>query len=290
MISDSVEADPARPYVTGGVLYVVGLPIGNSDDITVRALKVLAGVDVVLSEDTRRTRFLLKQFDINAELMRFDAHVEGGRSESIVELLAAGKSIALVSDAGTPCVSDPGHRLVRAVWDAGYRVVPIPGASSVIVGLSASGVGSNSFSFHGFLAKSQEARRDQLASFPAGTHVVFTPSRDLIAVMTDAASIPTIVRVVIGRELTKVHESVYLGAATEILLRLEGDPESALGESVVVFEVEAIAADESAVETALVEVLESGTSARDASRLLAERFGMPRKAIYQLALTLAARK
>lgn len=277
-----------------GTLYVVALPIGNPEDLTVRALRTLREVDVILSEDTRRTRALLTAVGLAEEtpgpaLRRFDAHVEGARLDDVVAGLRAGEAMALVSDAGTPGVSDPGHRLVRAVRDAGLRVIPVPGASSVTAALSVSGLGATGFVFHGFLPKAASARREALAALPDGTHVFFTPARDLPEVLGDAAAIPALREAFVARELTKVHETCYRGAPADLAPRLAADPEAVLGEAVLLFEVETAAPDEAAVRAALAPLLAGGTSARDAARLVAERLGLPRRQVYQLALSPSAR-
>jgi 16S rRNA (cytidine1402-2'-O)-methyltransferase len=273
-----------------GTLYVVALPIGNPDDLTVRALRTLREVDVILSEDTRRTRALLTAVGLADEtpgpaLRRFDAHVEGTRLDDVVTGLRAGEAMALVSDAGTPGVSDPGHRLVRAVREAGLPVIPVPGASAVTAALSVSGLGATGFTFHGFLPKADSARRETLAALPDGTHAFFTPARDLPAVLSDAAAIPALREAFVARELTKTHETFYRGAPGALAPSLAADPEAVLGEAVVLFEVETSAPDEAAVRAALSPLLARGTSARDAARLVAERLGLPRRQVYQLALT-----
>jgi 16S rRNA (cytidine1402-2'-O)-methyltransferase len=273
----------------GGALHVVALPIGNPDDITLRAVKVLKAADAVLSEDTRRTRALLSHLGIEARLERFDAHVEGGRTDGVVARLKQGANLALVSDAGTPAISDPGHRLVRAAWDAGVRVVPVPGASSLTAALSASGAGATGFVFHGFIPKADAARREFLAGLGRGTHVAFSPARDLTAIAADACQIPTVVRLVIGRELTKLHEAFYVGTPAEVAARLAEDDGAGLGEAVLVFEAEDRPPSDDEALVALRDALGAGMSARDASRLVADRLGMPRRAVYQLALSLAAR-
>lgn len=252
-------------------------------------MKVLRSADAVLSEDTRRTRALLRHLDIEAHLERFDAHVEGERTEAMVARLKQGERLALVSDAGTPAISDPGHRLVRAARDAGVPVIPVPGASALTAALSASGAGATGFVFHGFLPKADAARRELLAGLGPGTHVAFSPSRDLPAIARDACQIPTLVRLVIGRELTKLHEAFYVGTPAEVLVRLAEDDGATLGEAVLVIEAEARAPDDDEVLAAVREALGAGLSARDASRLVADRLGMPRRAVYQLALSLAAR-
>jgi 16S rRNA (cytidine1402-2'-O)-methyltransferase len=275
--------------VTPGTLYVVGLPIGHPDDITARALKVLGGVSAVLSEDTRRTRTLFNHYELQTALERFDAHVEGQRLDAILTRLQQGEALAIVSDAGTPGISDPGHRLVRAARDAGLAVVPIPGASAVTTALSASGAGASGFVFHGFLPKAVEARIETLAALAPGTHVFFSPARDLPEIARDAATVSTIDRLTIARELTKLHESFYFGPPSDLVDRLAHDPEASLGEAVVIAEVVARETDDDAITTALRAAIADGQSPRDAARIVAARLGASRRHVYQLALSLGVR-
>ena len=307
------------PATWPGTLYVVALPIGNPDDITLRAMRTLREVDVILSEDTRRTRALLTHLGLDARaheavdgdegdangappeipdasstnpeararaltLRRFDAHVEGSRLEPVIAALRAGGTCALVSDAGTPGVSDPGHRLVRAAREAGLRVVPVPGASSVTAAVSVSGLGAQGFTFHGFAPKAESARREAFASLAPGTHVFFTPARDLPALLADAAAVPTLAEAFVAREITKLHETFYRGEPAALAADLAADPEATLGEAVVVLEATAGRCDDEAVKAALRPLLAARTSPRDAARLVAERLGLPRRHVYQLAL------
>jgi 16S rRNA (cytidine1402-2'-O)-methyltransferase len=303
-----------------GTLYVVALPIGDPDDITLRAMRTLREVDVILSEDTRRTRALLTHLGLDGRvrevadgpdgaaspagaegfpdtssvdpeargrplvLRRFDAHVEGSRLEPVLAALRAGGTCALVSDAGTPGVSDPGHRLVRAAHEAGLRVVPVPGASSLTAAVSVSGLGAQGFTFHGFAPKADSARREALASLPPGTHAFFTPARDLPALLADAAAVPTLGEAFVAREITKLHETFYRGTPAALAPALAADPEATLGEAVVVFEAAPAVTDDAAVLAALRPLLAEGSSPRDAARLVAERLGLPRRHVYQLAL------
>jgi len=271
----------------GGTLYVVATPIGNLEDLTRRAVRLLGSVDRILCEDTRRTRALLEALDLPVPprgLVRCDAHVEGERLGEVIGWLATGESLALVSDAGTPGLSDPGERLVRATWEAGHVVVPVPGPSAVTTALSASGLGAGGFTFGGFVDKGGEALRRQLADLPPGVHAFFCPARDLLDVVTEASLIPTITLVVIARELTKLHETFYRGAPRDVRDRLQGDPEAALGEAVVLFDVRAAVIDDEAIVQALTAALARGGSKKDAVDAVAGALGVPRRRVYQLAL------
>ncbi|MCC6619798.1 MAG: rRNA small subunit methyltransferase 1 [Deltaproteobacteria bacterium] len=266
---------------------MIATPIGNLEDLTRRAVRLLGSVDRILCEDTRRTRALLEALDLPTPprgLVRCDAHAEGERLDEVLGWLATGESIALVSDAGTPGLSDPGERLVRAAWGAGHVVVPVPGPSAVTAALSVSGLGASGFTFGGFVDKGSEAARRQLADLPPGVFVFFCPARDLLELAAEASLIPTIAEMVIARELTKLHETFYRGAPRDVHERLQGDPEAALGEAVVVFDVRAAVIDDEAIVQALQGALVRGGSKKDAIDAVAGALGVPRRRVYQLAL------
>lgn len=272
-----------------GTLWVVATPIGNLEDITHRAVRVLGIVSRVLCEDTRRTRSLFEALSIPVPahgLVRCDAHAERDKLEEILGWLEAGESLALVSDAGTPGVNDPGERLVRAAVEAGHRVIPVPGASALTTAISASGLGGGGFSFGGFLPRGEQATRTLLAGLTPGTHAYFAPARDLVSVLEAMALLPSIGRVVVARELTKLHETFYRGAASDLVTRLSGDPEAALGEAVVIFEVRSAELGDDIVEGLLREQLAAGKSSKDAVTAVAGALGLPRRRVYQVMLAL----
>ncbi len=273
-------------HVSPATLYVVATPIGNLGDMTYRAVAVLGAVDRILCEDTRKTGTLCEHFECRRPLVRFDANVEHDRLDDALAWLAAGEALALVSDAGTPALSDPGQRLVRAAWEAGYRVVPVPGASALTAAISASGLGAGGFTFGGFLPKASEARQKLFAALAPGVHAYFVPARDLAEVAGEMVGVQTISEVAIARELTKIHETFYRGVPAEVAPRLAANPESGLGEAVLVFEVTASATDDAAIARALRSALATGASARDAAHTVAEALGIPRRRAYQLALSL----
>ena len=211
-ISNSLiqAAGLASQSCPASALYVVGLPIGNLGDITLRALWILAQADVVAAEDTRETRKLLDKFGINVRLMSVREHNERHGAEQIIEHLALNERVALVTDAGTPGVSDPGARAVKAVREAGYAVIPVPGASAVVTALSAAGLDGTGFAFVGFVPPQPKARRKALAYW-AGRREPFVlyeaPHRvvDLLKDLSDAVEPER--RVVIAREITKKFET-----------------------------------------------------------------------------------
>lgn len=272
-----------------GMLWVVATPIGNLEDITQRAVRVLGSVSRILCEDTRRTRALLEALQIPVPplgLVRCDAHAERERLPEILEWLAAGESLALVSDAGTPGLNDPGERLVRQAAAAGHRVTPVPGPSALVAALSASGLGGGGFSFGGFLPKGQEAARTLVGALSEGVHAFFVPARDLADVMDTLALLPAIGHVVVGRELTKLHETFYRGAAHELRERFAADSEALLGEAVVIFEVLPAATEDAVIEQLLRAQLDQGKSAKVAVEAVAGALGLPRRRVYQLMLAL----
>ncbi len=199
-----------------GTLFVVATPIGNLEDISARALRVLREVALIAAEDTRHTGHLLQRFGLATRTTSFHEHSEKGKAAALVERLTAGESIALVTDAGTPAVSDPGHHLVRLAHEAGIRVEPIPGASAAVAALSASGFGSNGFCFLGFPPTKGSGREDWFARFAAApavapTLVFYEAPHRIEATLHDLYRRFGDLEVALGRELTKAHEEIRVG-------------------------------------------------------------------------------
>jgi 16S rRNA (cytidine1402-2'-O)-methyltransferase len=216
-------------------LFVVATPIGNLNDVSERARRVLASVDRVLAEDTRHTGRLLQHLEIQRPLTSLHAHNEASRVEQVVRWLSEGQSLALVSDAGTPLVSDPGSRLVHAIREAGYRVTPIPGPSAVLAALVGSGLPMDRFSFLGFPARSGADRRRTLAMIAEGpmTTVLFESPERLVALLTDLQDLCADDReVCVARELTKRFETFTTGPISEVIQTYRDEP--ARGEVTVV--------------------------------------------------------
>ena len=272
-------------------LYVVATPIGNLGDITLRALDVLGAVGVVAAEDTRNTRHLLQHHGIgDTKLLALHQHNERARSEKIVTLLQQGKSVALVTDAGTPAVSDPGALLVGAVRAAGFRVIPIPGASAAIAALSASGLASPHFLFHGFLPNKSAARRAALQAladlsctlvFYEAPHRILECVDDLHAVFGGAREI------VFARELTKLFENIHrctLGTALDWLNR---DPNNQRGEFVLLLSGAAPRNDDlDAQAERVLAALLSELPLKQAVGLAVQITGLNKNALYGRALAL----
>ena len=270
--------------MTVATLYVVATPIGNLSDLSPRALEVLRTVAAICAEDTRRTGQLLSHFGIQQPLVALHEHNEEALAQRIVARLQAGESLALVSDAGTPLVSDPGFRLVRAAREAGVRVSPVPGACAAIAALSVAGLPSDRFSFEGFLPAKASARRDRLQSLAGEvrTMVFYESSHRIGESLADMAAIFGGGRqAVLARELTKLFETVLDGDLAGLLEQVEADDNQRKGEFVVVVRG---AADDAQAQLAqgrhLYARLSEHLPPSTAAKLAAELTGAPRKALY----------
>lgn len=201
-----------------GNLYIVSTPIGNLEDITLRAVKILSSADLVLCEDTRHTGLLLQKLDIHANLSPFYDEIEDKRTPEVIEMLAAGKNIALVSDAGTPMLSDPGFRLVRQCVRRGIKVKSIPGPSAVLAALTSSGLPPDKFIFLGYPPEKQLARLRLFKKLsPDITTIFYCAPHKLAATLEDVKTACGDINIVIARELTKIHEEVWNGTITDAL-------------------------------------------------------------------------
>jgi 16S rRNA (cytidine1402-2'-O)-methyltransferase len=270
-----------------GTLYVVATPIGNLEDITLRALSVLREAALVLAEDTRHTRVQLGRHGIAKTPLSLHAHNESARTQQVLAVLAGGQAVALVSDAGTPLVSDPGERLVaRAIAD-GHRVVPVPGPSAVLAALIASGLPAETFTFVGFLPRRAGERSRRLAALATRpeTLVLFESPRRVGGLLAELAEAFGERRACLARELTKLHEEAARGTLAELAAKYA---DGARGEVTLVVEGARSGALEPATADALRErvraLLAAGLSARDLASQLARETGAPRRAVYTLAL------
>lgn len=276
-----------------GQLFVVATPIGNLDDITLRAVKVLQQVDRILAEDTRHTRRLLDHLGISGPMLALHEHNESEASARLIALLAAGESLALVSDAGTPLISDPGFPLVRACRQQGYAVVPVPGPSAVVAALSVSGLATDRFRFEGFLPRKPQARLSflqTLAREPA-TLVFYESSHRILASLRDLVSAFGADRLgVVARELTKVHETVRAAPLGELLAWAEADANQQKGEFVVLV-AGAAKTESTAIFDAdvLLCTLLGELPLKQAAGLAAQITGQKKNALYQRALELVER-
>lgn len=267
-----------------GTLHVVATPIGNLGDLSPRALDVLGKVDAICAEDTRHTRQLLSRFGLERPLIALHEHNEDSQAAGLVERLRSGESLALVSDAGTPLVSDPGYRLVRAARQAGLRVSPIPGASAAIAALSVAGLASDRFAFEGFLPAKAGVRRERLQALAAEprTLVFYESSHRIVDSLEAMATAFGPERpAVVARELTKLFETVLDGSLGELRQRVEADPNQQKGEFVVIVEGAGDDADARLAEgLRLYRALSAHLPPSTAAKLAAELSGAPRKALY----------
>ena len=282
VVSGATMAAASNP--PGGTLYVVATPIGNLGDLSPRALDALRAVAAICAEDTRHTRQLLAHYGIEKPLLALHEHNEGEVAGRLVARLAAGESLALVSDAGTPLVSDPGFRLVRAARGAGIKVSPLPGPCAFIAALSVAGLPSDRFAFEGFLPAKAGARRERLARLAGEVRTLaFYESahriEDSLADMATAfgADRPA----VLARELTKLFETVLDGTLGELRTRVAADPNQRKGEFVVLVQGVGEDADARIAEgRRLYAKLGEHLPPSTAAKLAAELSGAPRKALY----------
>jgi len=271
-------------------LYVVATPIGNLSDITLRALEVLKHVDVIAAEDTRVTSHLLKHFGIGTRLLALHEHNERHAASKLVELLAAGKSVALVSDAGTPAISDPGALAVAAVREAGYRVVALPGANAAMCALAASGNAAPHFLFFGFLPQQAAARRRALDALKALPYLLVfyeAPHRVAASVEDMADAFGAGRRITIARELTKLFETIHQCALGEAAAWFAADANRLRGEFVLLVDgAEDPGSSDHELENRALAVLLRELPLKQAVQLAAEITGGARNALYSRALEL----
>lgn len=281
-----------------GTLYLVATPIGNLEDVTLRAIRILREASVVACEDTRHTRGLLSHLGIRTPTLSLHEHNERARIPQVLGLLREGRSVALVSDAGTPAISDPGARLVAAAVQDGFEVVPVPGASAVTAVVSLADFRADQFAFIGFLpAKGGERRRTlaSLARLPMAL-VLFEGPHRVRDTLADIESVLGPRRVVLARELTKVHEEVLRGTAAEVraalsaaprgevTLLVEGAEETAPGSQAAGSSPSARASGERASpDEFAARLVAQGLSRRDAAKALAEAYGLPSRDAYKIA-------
>ncbi len=273
-------------------LYVVATPIGNTGDITLRALNVLALADAVACEDTRTTSHLLARYGLQKELLAAHEHNEREAAAKLIARLQAGQRIALVSDAGTPAVSDPGARIVDAVRDAGFRIMPLPGPSAAVAALSAGGLVRDRFYFLGFLPSKPKQRETELRSLAAvaATLVLYeAPHRIIETVNALAAAFEPTRQLVFARELTKLFEEIHRCPLSEASGWLAADPKRLKGEYVLLLEGTPAAVDEDDAESdRILTILLAECSVKQAAALAAQITGRKKNALYERALQLKA--
>jgi 16S rRNA (cytidine1402-2'-O)-methyltransferase len=277
-----------------GTLYLVATPIGNLEDITLRALRVLREADLIACEDTRQTRHLLDHFGIAKPLVSYHEHNEAARAAELIGKLEGGANIALVTDAGTPLISDPGYRAAAAAIAAGIPVVPIPGASAVLAALAGSGLGTDEFRFCGFLPARSAARRKTLASFADAdyTLIFYDAPRRIVETLEDVEAELGARPVVVARELTKIHEEFLRGSATEVRAQLAAKPSVKgeitllLGRPVKGAEAHSEAASGAMTPEDEVRALElQGLARMDAVKRVAKARGIPKRDLYRRVIS-----
>lgn len=275
-----------------GTLYIVATPIGNLEDITQRALRVLGEVDVVACEDTRRTRVLLNHFGIKTKTISCHEHNERERAQQICRLLLSGKNVALVSDAGTPLINDPGFRVTEAAIELNLPVVPIPGAAAFVSALVASGLPSDQFFFAGFLPARANARRAKLAELSTieATLIFYEAPHRIAATLADALEALGNRSAAVAREMTKIHEEIARGSLRELIERFAVQPR---GEIVLVISGASVDDAPPAGETApasqrllerVTELEREGLEAKAALKKAARELGLKRAEAYRLVV------
>jgi 16S rRNA (cytidine1402-2'-O)-methyltransferase len=267
---------------------VVGTPIGNLEDLSFRALRILREVHLIACEDTRHTARLLNHYGVSTRKISYHEHNEFARTRRLLEILEDGKSVALVSDAGMPLVSDPGYEIVSACREAGIRVIPVPGPSALVAALAGSGLPADSFLFEGFLPSRGEKRKSRLRELASlrSTLVFYEAPHRIIAALRDMVEVLGTRQACVARELTKVHEEWLRGSLSEIILELEARPQQ-LGEFTVVVdggEPAARAADypSSIREHLAAEMKRTGSSRGHALKAVARQRGVSRREAYRL--------
>ncbi len=278
--------------MTLGTLYVVATPLGNLADLSERAKRILQDVALVAAEDTRRARILLQHVDARPRVQSLHAHSPESRLEAILRALEGGDDVAVVADAGTPTVSDPGTQLVQRARQRGARVVPVPGPSAVTTALSASGLPADRYTFFGFIPR-KGAQRHRLIDTVAGaawTSVLYEAPARLVRLLTDLTSACGGQRAaVVARELTKVHEEIRVGNLADLAVYYEENPPR--GEVTLIVGARprgerGVEVDEAVVRSRASELLEEGMSRRDAATRLAAEFSLARRETYRIVMAM----
>jgi 16S rRNA (cytidine1402-2'-O)-methyltransferase len=263
-------------------LYLVATPIGNLEDITLRALRVLREADLIACEDTRQTGKLLVHFSIDKPMVSYHEHNEAARTRELVAKLESGVTIALVSDAGTPLVSDPGYRLVTAAIGAGIPVVPVPGASAILGALAAAGLPTDAFRFCGFLPAKSGQRRKALEDLRREdcTMIFYEAPHRILDTLSDISAVYGERPVAVARELTKLHEEFLRGTAEEVRTQLAARP-SVKGEITLIVGKGAAAVPANSVEDAVRELEHKGIPRMDAIKQVARERGLSKREVYK---------
>jgi 16S rRNA (cytidine1402-2'-O)-methyltransferase len=272
---------PGRETLSG-TLYLVGTPIGNLEDITFRAVRILKEAELIACEDTRQTRRLLEHYGIGKPTISYHEHNEAERSQELVAKLLNGTTVALVSDAGMPLISDPGYRLVRAAIDSGVRVEAVPGASALLTALAASGLATDSFHFGGFLpAKTgQRLRALEALKNETATLIFYEAPHRIVEALAAVEETLRDRPVVVARELTKIHEEFLRGTAAEVRAALAAR-ETVKGEiTLLIGRGTGVAQDDTPLDEAVADCVAGGMSRMEAIKTVAHRRGLSKRAVY----------
>lgn len=276
-----------------GILYVIATPIGNLDDITKRALDTLNNVDLIACEDTRTSGVLLNHFGINKKLVSYHKFNEKGKSNSLIEDLKEGKNIALISDAGCPCISDPGSILVNDAINNNITVISIPGASAVITSLMCSGMDTSSFTFYGFLERENKKMievLEKIKSDSSNIAIIYESPKRIIKTLEKVNEILDNPYVCLCNDLTKKFEKKYYGKASNVLKELNNNPNSALGEYVLLVEKKGVIKEKEdiySLESLIIdEMVKSNCTMKDAIKLVSEKYKIGKNEVYNASLNL----
>ena len=269
-----------------GTLYIVATPIGNLEDITLRAIRILKEADIIAAEDTRHTQTLLMHFSINTPLTSYHEHNERAKTSQLVARLERSESIALVSDAGTPSISDPGYRLIGEAIRIGIRVVPIPGPSALIAALSASGLPTDGFNFRGFLPARKRERRSKLQELRVERYsiIVYETPHRLKESLDDIREIFGDRRILLAREVTKVHEEFLRGRISEVIAEIKH--REIRGEVTLIIEgcSDLGSPSEEALREDIARLLGDGMRVKEIAEVLGEKYGYSKRQIYGLVM------
>lgn len=279
----------AQTQTEFGTLYIVATPIGNIDDISSRAIETLKNVNQIAAEDTRHSARLCLHYGIKTPMISLHEHNELARLEQIEQQLQQGFDLALISDAGTPLISDPGYKIVRELRQKGYKISPVPGASAIISALSVAGIATDSFGFFGFLPAKSSGRKQKFESLKhrAETLVFYESSHRIEASLSDALAVFGERTMALCRELTKTFETVLYGSISEILVQVSNDNNQRKGEFVVIVEGATEAPEESKVDSeALLKALLQELPPNKAAKVAAKITGLKKQQLYQMALDL----
>jgi 16S rRNA (cytidine1402-2'-O)-methyltransferase len=269
-----------------GLLYVVATPIGNLEDITLRAVRILREVDLIAAEDTRHTQILLNHYDIHTPLTSYHEHNERTKAQPLVERLVRGENVALLCDAGTPAISDPGYRLIIEATRAGVRVVPLPGASALAAVLSASGLPTDRFVFEGFLPAKKQERKTKLQALQheSRTLVFYEAPHRLMESLQDLQQILGDREIVVAREVSKVHEEFLRGILSKIIAQLA--EQTVKGEITLVVHgsTEGTKVADAELQDEIGQLVAKGMRVKEIAEIIGERHRLSKREIYQLAL------